>query len=161
MDLLDKNFFCILLADVVAFVPSYEFCVAVVDLFLLPLSFSPQPLRSPLSSLLHCWLNVSFVPPLSNEIKQMSASVRFDVFRLVLSDGCDILCIALHPVLDTVMMMALFPRAAFQGNAVQWRTTASARRVLRRVLSGTRWGVVIYRLRSTLLTPECCNLSLS
>ena len=77
-----------------------------------------------------CCLKVSFVPPLSNEIDQMSASVLFVFFRLILLDGCDILCIALHPVLETVMEMAPFPGVAFQGNAVQGRTPASARRVL-------------------------------
>ena len=77
-----------------------------------------------------CCPKVSFVPPLSNAIDQMSASVHFDFVRLVLLDGCDILCIALHPVLDTVMEMAPFPGVAFQGNAVQGRAPASARRVL-------------------------------
>ena len=55
------------------------------------------------------------MPPLSNEIDQMSASVRFDFFRLVLLDACDILCIAEHAVFETVVEMAPFPGLRFGG----------------------------------------------
>ena len=55
-----------------------------------------------------CCLKVSFVPPLSNEIDQMSASVRFVFFRLILLGGCDIPCITLHRALDTVAELTRF-----------------------------------------------------